>query len=882
MYRCFLANLEVDRVAMSTNTYSTKSVPRPRVQNRLFQACAERVALIVAPAGYGKSVALRDYLDVLRTPYVRFDVDESAENLSGFVRAFVDALGAFAPGARESLPDALRGVIDAEKPSKELALWLYPQFRCNELTIVVDDLHKAGSNAESSRFLAELIDMSKLHAITWLIATRTTLNLPVASWLAYGVSTTAIDEHDLSFDVADANAAAASFGLAISDEELSTLVKITDGWPAAIVFALRSSTQSSELKTLAAPTREMIFQYFAEQVYLSISDSERDLLRDAALLNQIDVRILELLGHDRAEAIMEELRHAVPFILLQHPGRYRMHDLFRDFIEYESRLLGSINVHARLKRVALGLEQSGRVEESLILFQRAQDWKNIERLVDQHGFDLVALGASENLEKLVNAAPDSMRNDNSTVVGLRAGFQYDRRRFDEAERLYLRALSLPNEVRKRARLALSLTYLLIGNGRTDSLPFLEDPILYDETDPSVRADVAGALAVIYGYKREIQKCRTMIDRSRAVAQHFDDNANVRSLSQLGVACFFLGDYDAAERYAAQGAAIACEIGQFRMAVRCFSSLYAVSSMRGQNERALHFAQNMVEAANKCSDRFMLNRALLSSLDIYSQMGEKSLVSSTLKTLTDTFGEESLNDHYALEVLSIQSAWNGHFERAVLLMTSSLKSTFDVSHAALRQSLLAIYFAVSDQREKADTAIDAAVNLVNSGNSRDRLTDFAMCFTAIASVLLGRRTVAKKYLKKIPVNDAAKIMWTTALHFIDRAGNDPHQGLRDSLIALEHAGFAGYAALLRELPTIASSSDEVSLTKAEAEVLTLLDSGKRPKAIAESTGRSVYTVQNHIRSIISKLGASGRDEALSRARQRNLIPGTATHVRALLR
>jgi DNA-binding NarL/FixJ family response regulator len=54
------------------------------------------------------------------------------------------------------------------------------------------------------------------------------------------------------------------------------------------------------------------------------------------------------------------------------------------------------------------------------------------------------------------------------------------------------------------------------------------------------------------------------------------------------------------------------------------------------------------------------------------------------------------------------------------------------------------------------------------------------------------------------------------------------------------------------------------------VLTALAEGRGPKDIALETGRSVYTIQVHIKNIIKKLGCSGRNEALTVARRRGLL------------
>ena len=61
-----------------------------------------------------------------------------------------------------------------------------------------------------------------------------------------------------------------------------------------------------------------------------------------------------------------------------------------------------------------------------------------------------------------------------------------------------------------------------------------------------------------------------------------------------------------------------------------------------------------------------------------------------------------------------------------------------------------------------------------------------------------------------------------------------------------------------------------LTSAEVEVLRLLGRGWTAGSIARETQRSVNTVYNHTRSILSKLEASRAAEAVAIARERGLL------------
>ena len=99
---------------------------------------------------------------------------------------------------------------------------------------------------------------------------------------------------------------------------------------------------------------------------------------------------------------------------------------------------------------------------------------------------------------------------------------------------------------------------------------------------------------------------------------------------------------------------------------------------------------------------------------------------------------------------------------------------------------------------------------------------------------------------------------------------------DELAQAIRAAHAGRSTLAPEatqaLIRAATQANEVDydLTPREKEVLALMAEGKSNPDIAEALFISRSTVKFHVSSILSKLGASSRTEAVSRALQENLL------------
>lgn len=125
-----------------------------------------------------------------------------------------------------------------------------------------------------------------------------------------------------------------------------------------------------------------------------------------------------------------------------------------------------------------------------------------------------------------------------------------------------------------------------------------------------------------------------------------------------------------------------------------------------------------------------------------------------------------------------------------------------------------------------------------------------------------------------VSDAelAKEIWATGLRVILRRETEAEQ-----LQAALHAALQGLAILdplfVAQVAFVLAEGDaemQNGLTPRELEVLKLLVEGKTNKAIAQELGVSSHTVKFHVNSLMGKLNAQSRTEAVVRATRLGLI------------
>ena len=90
------------------------------------------------------------------------------------------------------------------------------------------------------------------------------------------------------------------------------------------------------------------------------------------------------------------------------------------------------------------------------------------------------------------------------------------------------------------------------------------------------------------------------------------------------------------------------------------------------------------------------------------------------------------------------------------------------------------------------------------------------------------------------------------------------------IRLAAPGEAAAVALVsREAPAVLEP-DDIELTPREHDVLVLMAEGASNKAIARQLGISVHTAKFHVGSLLDKLDATGRTDAVAHAARRGVI------------
>jgi ATP/maltotriose-dependent transcriptional regulator MalT len=839
-------------------------IVRGRLVSRFVQAAAHRVTLVVAPAGFGKSVAVQQFLEHAKGEHLKIVLRPESASVPGFLKAFAGLVGQARPkGSRDASSDA----------ANRLAAFAAGYAG----TIVVDNLHLA--KADLAQLFVSVIERD--HHARWILAGRGASEIPVASWLAYGISDMPIDHVDLRFNLEEARELVAARRLNLGGAEINELLALTDGWPTALGFALRARSRISDLPRAVAATREMVHDYLAEQVFGDLDPSDQKFLLDTALLPSLDLDVLGIADDDAANRVAR-LRRLTSFIASDSETQFHYHELFREFLEQQLRQRGVSRFREAAGTAAAILERSGNLEAALASYVQAQSWGEIVRLLRTSGFRLFDCDSIAQLEAALGALPAELRDEDPLVLALVADLCAFRGRFGEAEAFFglSRRLAAPGTT--RAIVGERWAAFLLRQGRFDeALAFLNSAFGDATVPPAVWTRVLATKATALAEAGSTSEAvATIAEALNAVTVLGDDALKAHVLCSASRCELVDGRFDAAKSHALAASRLAQHLGFPSLMARTNLMLYRIAREQGDDgERSwllTQIGQSVAQGVDTATEREFFAVGYTASVE----SGNSEKIDAAQARLESDGRESRAGFQGVATGFALQSAWNAEFGLAQQVIAAELARS-PKSQRLLHLSEQALYAAAAGDRETAEAAAKAFAEILQSSEaprSRGGSEVMGRVLYALALVLMERSSSANNVLRDLEAGAARLSQPLRALAMAARAvyvhaeTGAAHAELSARLADLGRSGLGGYARLIEALPlpTHASSPRFSALTKMELRVLHSLAAGETSRQVAGALGRSPQTVDSHVKSIIKKLGCSGRRQAIALARAQGLV------------
>jgi LuxR family maltose regulon positive regulatory protein len=316
-----------------------QSVERKRLYEMLRQGCSLPLTLVVAPAGWGKSTLVADWLarDAVTAGWVSLDGGDN--DPKRFWRYLLLAAAQAGSAAGDTAlrrleaagSDALRDVLPVFV--NELASAEAP------LILVLDDYHLVTS-ARVHTTVATLLDRSppQLHL---MLITRADPPLPLSRLRVRG-DLAELRAEDLRFSAGEAAEFFSSrLGPLLSERDVLRLLARTEGWAAGLQLAalrLRDRADPADFIERLTGADWHIVNYLGEEVLASQPPEVREFLLVTSILNRMCAPLCDALtGQADSAALISEIYRANLFLVpLDDEHRwFRYHHLFGGLLRHE-------------------------------------------------------------------------------------------------------------------------------------------------------------------------------------------------------------------------------------------------------------------------------------------------------------------------------------------------------------------------------------------------------------------------------------------------------------------------------------------------------------------------------------------------------------------
>ncbi|MFT5041980.1 MAG: LuxR family maltose regulon positive regulatory protein [Hyphomicrobiaceae bacterium] len=372
----------------------THFLPRQRLLNGLEEGRGLPLVLVSAPAGYGKSTLVAEWLEKSDRPVAWLSLDSGDSDLSVFLRYVVTAIDAVFPGACALTKSAL--AAPELRPAKVLAAQLANELDAIEasFTLVLDDYHLIEDTAIHD-LIGELLryPAADVHLV---IVTRRDPPLPLASLRAKG-RLAEIRFDDLQFSSGEAGALMEDLlGSALSDAAMKRLMELSEGWVAGlqlVALAARHQPDPEEFLFNLEGSLRNVRDYLLSEVLAQQPAKLRECLLKTSVVNRFSGSFCEGVCENRdgcplaGESMMRTLAQTGIFTVpLDAEGKwFRYHHLFQDLLQSQlEREVGVDGVAALHARASRWCESFGSIDEAIDHALEAGDPVRAAELTEKH------------------------------------------------------------------------------------------------------------------------------------------------------------------------------------------------------------------------------------------------------------------------------------------------------------------------------------------------------------------------------------------------------------------------------------------------------------------------------------------------------------------
>ena len=415
-----------------------QTVERTRLHDLLRQGLTRPLTLVVAPAGWGKSTLVAEWLRQDRVTAGWVSLDSGDDDATRFWRYLLLAAGQADPAAGQA---GRAGLARLDAAGSDILRDVLPTF-INEmasaaapLVLVLDDYHLITSTQVHAS-VNTLLDRCppQLHLV---LITRADPPLPLSRLRVRG-ELAELRAEQLRFSLDEAlEFFAGLLAAPLSERDVHRLLDRTEGWAAGLqLAALRLADRADPSAFIERFTGAdwHIVNYLGDEVLTSQPPRLREFLLVTSVLNRMCAPLCNALtGRDDGAELISEVNRANLFLIPLDDERhwFRYHHLFGGLLRHELARTAPGQPPALHQRAAEWYESNGDPAEAITHAIASGDPGLSKKLITAHWRQHFNAGQLETVRRWLDALPAGMAAEDASLAAARVWVALDTGRLEE-------------------------------------------------------------------------------------------------------------------------------------------------------------------------------------------------------------------------------------------------------------------------------------------------------------------------------------------------------------------------------------------------------------------------------------------------------------------
>jgi ATP/maltotriose-dependent transcriptional regulator MalT/DNA-binding SARP family transcriptional activator len=426
-----------------------ETLSRERLLDWLSAKIHDRVILVLADAGYGKTTLLADFARRTRLRALWYRLEDDDRDWIAFLNHLVAAGREHDPGFAPTTA-AMLGDMSVGGPTRDSAIDVFlrelPGIAEHGAVLILDDFHLVDDSPDVRLIARELVARAP-ERLSIVFASRRPPTIPLARLRATG-EVAELGTDDLRFDPTETRRLfAETYGRNLEPDVLADVVARTEGWAASLQLvqaALRDRTPTEIrrfVRGLSGADQEL-YDYLAEEVVGDLPEDLQQFLMRTSILQTVTAELAAVVAEIDDPAVARLTAAAERLTLLTRPSRdavtgRRYHPLVREFLEARLRLTAGETAVVAMHRRAAEVAASTDWRVAAHHYREAGDIDCVATVVAAAIPEIMGSGQYAAADEFIAEVPDRLRSP---------GLQLVRSRMELQRGEFERALALSNEV----------------------------------------------------------------------------------------------------------------------------------------------------------------------------------------------------------------------------------------------------------------------------------------------------------------------------------------------------------------------------------------------------------------------------------------------------